>query len=334
MSYPGQIFPLADMYSKQSSNREGEKVQRPGGLPALPETRGGDPSLSDPPAGHAAQLWMERLLAAVGSRRGGRKWQCPGHGRTGEHTVALAVGTRTDRTGAWIYCHAGCGARDVLTALGLVPGHLTAPPPVEPTRHVVAHRLPTVFPSPKPTGGGNGPDREARHETYHRYGQRWRKERRRRPDGSKVITWETCDDRGAWVPGLRGAREAALPLYNELDVHGAVALGEVVLVVESESSCDTLSRHGWWVTTWPGGAGSLQLDTIRRVLGGYDHVVVIGDADPAGRRCVDSLHAAGLAPHVLFSDVDGEDARDLYARVGPDQFHRLITNALAIEENR
>ena len=51
---------------------------------------------------------------------------------------------------------------------------------------------------------------------------------------------------------------------------------------------------------------------------------MIGDADEAGRGCVDRLRTAGVAPHVLFSEVDGEDARDIHRRTGPDRFALLV----------
>ena len=125
---------------------------------------------------------------------------------------------------------------------------------------------------------------------------------------------------------MRAATLATLPLYRETEIVAAVALGETVLLVESESTCDAL--RGWYAATWAGGASTPQIDTIRGVLGGYPNVVVIGDNDPAGHECAPKLKAPGLAPHVVFSPVDGEDARDLYARLGPAGFTNLINNAL------
>jgi hypothetical protein len=173
--------------------------------------------------------------------------------------------------------------------------------------------------------GSSGPA-DSKFEAYHLYGTECRMERRRSPGGGKTITWETKDAAGVWIPGMRGATAATLPLYRERELLQAIGANEPILLVESESSCDALK--GWYATTWAGGAGSPQTDTIRRNLGDYPHVVVIGDNDPAGRECTQRLKAAGLAPHVLFSDVDGEDACDLHRRLGPEGFTSLIHNAL------
>jgi len=63
------------------------------------------------------------------------------------------------------------------------------------------------------------------------------------------------------------------------------------------------------------------------VLGGYPHLVVIPDADGPGVDCLGRLIDAGLVPNLLHGE-HGEDARDLYQRVGPSGFRRLIDNEL------
>jgi hypothetical protein len=287
------------------------------------------PHLGGEGGAHPAQAWIEGLLAAIGAARGaGRqgKWQCPVHGRVGAHTVALGVGTRTDQTGAWVYCHAGCSAYDILRDLGLTMAHLRHPPPVPPERHVHALRLKVGFPAPK---AGSGSPRELgyKHEAFHDYGDRFRKERLRHPvTGVKTLQWEARNHRGEWVPDLLGTREADLPLYRERDVVKGIALGETVLLVESESSVDALT--GWYATTWAGGASSPPLDTLARVLGTHDRIVVIADADDAGRRCAAQLRTALPLSRIVQSDVDGEDARDLYTRLGPTKFTAAITDVL------
>lgn len=144
--------------------------------------------------------------------------------------------------------------------------------------------------------------------------------------GAKECRWEALNPHGEWVPGLLGARESELPLYRESDVVMGIAAGETALLVESESSVDAL--RGWYATTWAGGAGSPAVDTIRRVLAEHARVVIVGDNDDAGRACAEKLARALPLARVLFSDVDGEDARDLYARVGAEEFAALVTAAL------
>lgn len=277
--------------------------------------------------------WVFGLLVALGAghlvhadRDGLRRstWQCPAHV---DDSPSLSLAEASDGR-ALIHCHAGCDTFTVMAALSCPVRYLSAVPQTTPEQYAAAFSRRRTFPPMRSHSGGETSN--ARHEAFHPYGDRWRMERRRTPSGSKTCTWETRDGAGAWIPGMRGATAATLPLYNERDIHGAVALEEPVLLVESESSVDALTARCWYATTWAGGASSPPMDTIRRVLGGYDQVVVIGDADAAGRGCVDRLHAAGVAPHVLFSDVDGEDARDLHHRVGPERFALLVDAALAV----
>jgi hypothetical protein len=240
--------------------------------------------------------------------------------------VALAVGTRSDGTGAWVYCHAGCTAEQVLRALHLTRAHLRQAPPVTPQHHVEARRVKIGFPPPK---AGSGSPRELgyRHEAFHYYGRSFRKERLRHPvTGAKTMQWEARNARGEWVPGLLGTREVDLPLYRERDVVKGIAMGETVLLVESESSVDAL--RGWYATTWAGGASSAPLSRIAQVLGEHDRVVVIADADSAGRRCAAQLRNALPLARIVQPDIDGEDARDLHARLGPRDFTQAITEVL------
>lgn len=275
-----------------------------------------------------AQGWIEAVLSAVGSARSpGRsgKWQCPVHGRVGEHAPALAVGAR-DEGGAWVHCHAGCSTREVCAALGVTLDHLRRPPRLSPARHVACRRLAVGFPAPK--AGGSPRSQGYRHEAFHYYGHEFRMERLRHPvTGDKAIEWEARNQHGEWVPGLLGTREADLPLYRERELVAAVALGETVLLVESESSADALP--GWYVSTWAGGAASPPLRTLQRVLGEHPAVVIVADADDAGRRCAERL--AGALPHarVLISGHEGEDARDLYQRLGAGKFAAAVADVLA-----
>ena len=125
------------------------------------------------------------------------------------------------------------------------------------------------------------------------------------------------------MPGLLGTRESDLPLYREDEVRMAVAAGEVVVLCESESSCDAL--HGVYATTWAGGAASPPLETIARVLDGVD-VVIVPDHDDAGFACLERLASALPQAHVLVGQ-PGEDARDLYQRLGFDAFTAELRSA-------
>lgn len=279
------------------------------GQPHVPAQRSGP--TTDP------EQWLNEVLEAMGCRRSGRKWQCPAHGRTGLHSAALAIGRRDDGRGAWIYCHAGCSVTAVLRALRLRPAHLQRPPRVDPVRYVHLQGLRHEWPELKnPTGR---PEAEGyRYEAWHFYGPDHAKQRLRRPDGSKAIRWASRNARGEWVPGLLGIREADLPLYRENEIRMADAAGEVVVLCESESSCDAL--HGVYATTWAGGAANPPLDTITEVLGDGDvDVVIVPDHDNAGLACLARLTSVLPRARTLLGR-PGEDARDLYRRLGFDAF--------------
>lgn len=269
-----------------------------------------------------AVQWLMEVLAAMGCRRTGRKWQCPAHAHTEPHSASLVIGRRDDDRGAWLHCHAGCPVTDVLAALGLRRAHLQCPPRVTPARYVQLQGLARDWPELKQPAaraeaGGY------RHEAWHPYGSDHAKQRLRRPDGSKAIRWESRNARGEWVPGLLGFREADLPLYREDEVRMAAAAGETVVLCESESSCDAL--HGIYGTTWAGGAGSPPLRTLARVLEDVD-VVIVPDHDEAGLACLERLLNA--LPHArMLLGAPGEDARDVYFRLGHDQFLRELSAA-------
>ncbi|MDD7965502.1 hypothetical protein [Actinomycetospora lemnae] len=269
--------------------------------------------------------WLGEVLAAMGCRRAGRKWQCPAHGHTGLHSAALAIGRRDDDRGAWLHCHAGCSISAVLRALGLRPNHLQRPPRITPSRYVRLRGLRREWPELR--AAAHRETAGYRHEAWHLYGPDHAKQRLRRADGSKTMRWESRNARGEWVPGLLGTREVDLPLYREDEVRMAAAAGESVVLCESESSCDAL--HGVYATTWAGGAGSPPIETLTRVLEGTD-VVIVPDHDDPGLACLDRLVAALPHARVLVGE-PGEDAMDLYGRVGLDCFLEQLASARTAE---
>lgn len=300
-----------------------------------PHGAGVDDTAAVPADSQDALRWFEGVLRAAGSTcspgRGG-KWQCPAHARDGEHSRSLAVGVRDgagqgEGRGVWVFCHAGCSAREVAAALGMSLDHLRRPPRISPQRWVRVRRVAVGFAAAK--AGGCPRSEGYRHERFHSYGHSVRLERLRHPvTGDKAMEWWARNDRGEWVPGLLGTREVDLPLYREHEVVAAVALGETVLLVESESSADALP--GWYVTTWAGGAGSPPLERITELLADHPDVVIIADADAAGRSCAGRLSEALPRAAVLISEREGEDARDLYARLGADGFTERVTRTAAV----
>ena len=101
----------------------------------------------------------------------------------------------------------------------------------------------------------------------------------------------------------------------------AAAAGETVVLCESESSCDAL--HGVYATTWAGGAGKPSAGDPRpgprRTSTSSSFPTTTTPDSPASTRLV-----AVLAHSRLLIGEPGEDAKDVYARLG----HHLFEQAL------
>lgn len=284
------------------------------------------------PARLDAHGWFLGLLDAVGSGPVGRPVrQCPGHG---DAAPSLSVGRGSDGR-VLLRCHAGCDTRKVLAALHCPMGRLFTPATVTPAKFARTHCRNLTFPPLDTRGGGHPTSRGMRFDGEHAYGDRWWLLRFRHPvTGAKELSWESRNPHGERVPGLLGTPTDALPAYMHREVRKAVALDEPVLLVESESSVDTLIRAGWYATTWAGGATSVKVRALREALAGLDdptrchrRTVVIPDHDEPGLAALAVLDAAGLAPYVLLPD-PGDDARDLLHRTGPAAFATEITEVL------
>ena len=271
--------------------------------------------------------WFEELLAAAGSARVGGKWQCPAHGLAGEHSTSLRL-ARGHGGRALLFCHGGCDWRDVLRALMLSPDTLWTQPATSPARHARFYLRRMKFPAPKLAGnGGTRAKRGFRFEAEHPYAAwddvrtpiAWKLRYRHPGTGAKEVFWESLNPRGERVPGLLGRPQADLALYLQHDLAPALAAGERIVLVESESSVDALVRAGLYATTWCGGAADPPLRQLVHVLGGHADVLIVPDNDDAGRRAGDAVAAALPRARTRLGE-PGEDARDLLTRLGPAGF--------------
>ncbi len=276
--------------------------------------------------------WFEALLTAVGAQQVGRKWQCPSHATTGEHTASLRL-ARGDDGRLLLFCHAGCDFRDVLRALQLPGSALMTAPPTKPEVHARFYLRKLTFPEPK--AGGSPADRGFRFEAEHPYGvpepYAWKIRLRHPTTRAKEVSWESLNSKGERVPGLLGRRQADFPLYHEREIRMAIAADEVVIVCESESSADALVKTGWYATTWAGGAADPPVSRIAELLGRHPNALLIPDNDDAGRRCAEKLIRGAAVQHLLLGN-EGEDARDLLVRLGPAEF-RVVINAVLKEKD-
>ena len=301
-------------YGKNSEKLRGESGER---------TRQTRQTRHDPVA------WLGALLAAVGSARTGRKWQCPAHGTTGEHAPSLSI-SRGSEGRLLLFCHAGCAMPDVLRALALPLETLWTPPGIEPAYYARLYLRRLTFPPPRVDHGPDGTGWVAVSIVEHPYGSpafAW-KVRERNAAGTKRMRWESLNPHGERVPGLLGRREVDLPLYLERDVRMALAdPDEPILLVESESSVDALVKAGFYATTWAGGAASAPVARLAELLGTHPGTLLIPDNDPAGRACAEQLVRGDVARRLLLGE-PGEDARDLLARCGRDAFRALVDEHL------
>jgi hypothetical protein len=278
--------------------------------------------IADNPTNPAFE-WIATYLDTIGSKRTGkasRVWQCPAHG-----DAAPSLSVNPTRKGeVFLRCFAGCDRAQILAALRLAPIRLTVPPPVTPAEYARKVRLQVTFPALKTTRSAE--ERGFKLEAFHPYGPARLVRHRHPTTGEKALEWESLGRDGRWVPGFfNGVTLGQLGPYRYREVRQGMAVGEPVLLVESESSVDAL--RGWYATTWPGGADMCPVAKLARLFAGYDRLVLIPDNDERGRPVVDRLAAAGLTPPVIWP-AEGEDARDLFASVGPAGFARLVDDAL------
>lgn len=287
-------------------------------------------------------VWLVRLLLAMGSGRRGSDdptmsrssvWQCPGHIDAGP---SLAVSVSRDGERAILHCYAGCAPTAVLAAIRMPMRYLRQPPSICPERFAQRVARAVEFPPVRDDVRG-GPGRNMRLEAEHAYGSpavAWLMRYRHPVTGAKSCSWESLNHRGERVLGLCGRDVTALPLYLEREAVAAVALGEPVVVVESESSADALVRAGVLAVTWAGGAGSPEVDALRRVLGAHERVLVMADADEPGRRCAARIAAALPLARVHHPEVEGNDARDVLSVLGRAHFREVIEKLTSTSRER
>lgn len=199
------------------------------------------------------------------------------------------------------------------------------PEGVTPEAHAAEFCEHLTFPAVEHAGGhpaAGGYRLEAVHDYRSHLLERWRHP----ATGRKELRWFTRDAAGNAIPGLRGTALHELQMYRESEARAALAMGEPVVLVESESSVDAI--RSVTATTWAGSATSVPVQRLQGALGADGAgVVLVPDADDAGITCAAGLLATFPGMGLLMPDA-GEDARDLYRRVGGPEFERKVKEVL------
>lgn len=224
--------------------------------------------------------------------------QCPAHD---DRNPSLSIAAGADGR-LLLHCHAGCGIRDILDALGLPPAAMFTdyqpdrPGTVTHLNHVRAWRRPQPAAAPRPK-----PHR--REKTHH-----WDYHDRHGAIVARVVRYNLVDvDTGeiagktftqhAWADGRQQPNLGGLdmPLYRLPTVLAAAMQDRPVYVVEGERDADTLAALGLTATTCPMGAGSWRSWHTEALSGAAD-VRIIADNDEPGlahaRHIADELGAA------------------------------------------
>lgn len=268
-----------------------------------------------------AYQWMTAYLDTLGCLpKGGRLRQCVAHP---DSSPSMSVRAYADGSVS-LRCFAGCEQAAIYAALHVTSLRLRKPAPVSPAEYAAMTGAAPRFP-PLVQKRGDPEKRGYRIEAIHRYGPAQLVRFRHPVTRDKELVWETVRD-GRAIPGLFGVSLLDLGLYREREVRQGMALGEPVVLVESESTVDAIK--GSWVTTWAGSASTPNIGRLVEVLGAYDRLVTIPDNDTAGLACLARLERAGLARNVVLPE-PGEDAKDLYLRLGHRRFTLTCANSLA-----
>lgn len=271
-----------------------------------------DRGLVLPEAHHMAGDAIQRVLAALertGSRwkpqSGGYVAQCPAHE---DGTPSMTV--RNGDGKVLLYCHAGCGTEQILTALNLDwPSLFDAPTDPSPTRREIAA-----------TYDYTDAERVLRFQKVREFPKNFKN---RRPDG-----------RGGWIWNLEGVKRV---LYHLPDVLEAISAGRTVWVCEGEKDADRVASLGHTTTcNYEGAAKEGQTSKWRpeysETLRGA-HVVVIADNDSAGYAHARAIGASlvGIAASIKLLrpilDYPKSDVSDqLAAGLGLDDLAPLLPN--------
>jgi hypothetical protein len=261
----------------------------------------------------SAYKWFTDYLEVAGAVHIGRNWQCPAH----EDSYPSMTLMESKEGTVLLFCHAGCNYTQIVESLGL-SARLLFEPHVLPAKRTYEMNLvkPKFNPVVYRPSGSNRSRREDFFIANHYYSESVRLERIKFESGEKICRWQVFEE-GRWVySNGRTLDLNELPLYNETEVIRGGYVGEVIVVCESESSVDALSSSGIYATTWAGGASSLKVDRLRKVLKDQ-RVLWVPDNDVAGLKCSTRMLEEVAPVSAEWKSILGdpnEDAKDMLSR--------------------
>ncbi len=247
------------------------------------------------PVAHLVDALRDNQLT-VTRTQGGWVAQCPAHD---DRQPSLSISEGQDGR-ALVYCHAGCGIRDILDGLSVDPQALFAD--YDPTRessgnlvHVRAWREKKT-PPPKP------PRDTRRHKTAH-----WDYQHPNGTPAARIVRYDLVEKTTGEIVGKTFTQHAInsdggiatslggmdVPLYNAPAVAAAVTNRHPIFICEGEKDADTAIGLGLVGTTCAAGAGSWRPHHTA-ALAGAELVAIVADNDQPG---IDHAHhiAAELA---------------------------------------
>lgn len=186
--------------------------------------------------------------------------RCPGH-EDNRESLSISEGQAGKIV---LKCHAGCGARDIVQALGLTMSDLF-PPKSEGSNPRQEKPAPS---SQKTLIAQYAYTDEEGKLLYQALRYQPKEFRQRAPDG-----------KGGWSWSLQGVRRVP---YNLPKVIEQASAGRVVYVVEGEKDADALAALGLVATSNAGGAGKW-LPDFGKLLAGA-HVAILPDNDEPGAK--------------------------------------------------
>lgn len=272
-------------------------------------------------------------LSGVKETRSGWSARCPAHE---DRNASLSIAEGDDGR-AVVHCHAGCGHREIVQALGLEERDLFDGDSTRPAATTRSSSSKAAKPSGKAYATADAAraayertlGRPAAHVwEYVVSGEvvgltlRWDK-----PDGSKDTIRPVSRHADGWrqehMPALR-------PLFNLDVIRETLAAGRPIHVVEGEKKVVALESLDLLGTTSAGGANSAKQSDWSPLAG--REVVILPDADDAGRKYADDVAAIlhELDPPAIVRVVEfdglepGGDVADLYAACdGDDEIQAL-----------